>query len=233
MGTKKRLPRSGSVSKRPEAHPFLVLAALAITLEAVAAINGTIATGLERHLGSRATTVADHFIHLTLATAGVLSRTTRRPASGATGGVVLKALIREELLLACGEYELSATVAARQGFVLIHDGSLQNCYSVSQAIRDQGYRVSRHSDIDERRRENRNLIPRLGQRVYYSMASDFCIPVLAKMLLYKALRAWRTTLCTRRENAISRQHKRLIDTFQNVRHPVYCKVFPCILRGAM
>ena len=43
---------------------FLV-AVLTLGLEALAAVHGTIATGLEGHLGGAAAAVADHFVHLT------------------------------------------------------------------------------------------------------------------------------------------------------------------------
>jgi len=112
---------------RQPTRDSLVLAALTIALEALAAVNGTIATGLERHLCGGAATVADYFVHLTLATVGVLRGTARGTASGATTGLVLKALVGEKLLFAGGEYELCATVTAGQRFVLIHDGYLQNC----------------------------------------------------------------------------------------------------------
>jgi hypothetical protein len=78
-------------------------------------------------LRSSTATVADDFVHLTLATARILSGTTGSTASRATAGLVLKALVREELLLAGREHEFTATVATGQGFVLIHDGSLQKC----------------------------------------------------------------------------------------------------------
>jgi hypothetical protein len=103
---------------------FLV-AALTLGVEALAAVYGTIATGLERHLGGASATVADHFIHLTIAGAAgtaALGSATIGTAGRAAGGLVLKALFGEEGLLRARECEFSATLAAGQGFVLIHDG---------------------------------------------------------------------------------------------------------------
>lgn len=103
---------------------FLVTA-LTLGVEALAAVYGTITAGLERHLGGAAAAVADYFIHLTIAGvagAAALGSATVGTASRAAAGLVLKALFGEEGLLRAREYEFSATLAAGQGFVLIHDG---------------------------------------------------------------------------------------------------------------
>ena len=101
---------------------FLV-AVLTLGLEALAAVHGTIATGLEGHLGGAAAAVADHFVHLTgaIVVAAVLG-TTGSAASGAAGGLILEALLGEESLLGSGEVELGAAVTAGQGLILVHGG---------------------------------------------------------------------------------------------------------------
>ena len=98
---------------------FLVLV-LTVALEAIAAIYGTIATGLEGHLGGRAAAITNDFEHLTVTTVRVLAVAASATASGATAGLVLEALVSKELLFGRGEYELGTAIAASQGFVFKH-----------------------------------------------------------------------------------------------------------------
>ena len=91
---------------------------------AIAAVNGAITAGLEGNLRGSAATVADYFVHLTVAavaaTALSAAVTTGRAAGSATGGFVGEALFREELLLRSGEGEFGAAIAAGEGFVCVH-----------------------------------------------------------------------------------------------------------------
>ena len=93
--------------------------------EAIAAVHGTIATGLEGNLGGAAAAVADHFVHLTGSSVAAVLGTTSSAASGAAAGLVLEALLGEESLLGSRENEFVAAVTAGQSLVLIHGVFLQ------------------------------------------------------------------------------------------------------------
>ncbi len=99
-----------------------LIAALTVRIEALTAEYGTISAGLERNLSGTAAAIADHVIHLTLATVVVLAigLTTGCTASRATAGLVLEALVSIELLLGSGEYELVAALTAYQSLVFEH-----------------------------------------------------------------------------------------------------------------
>ena len=100
---------------------FLVAGLLTLGFKALAAVHGTIATGLEGHLGGAAATVANHFEHLALsATLAALAAAAICAASMATAGLILETLFREESLLGSRKYEFGATLAAGQSLVLIH-----------------------------------------------------------------------------------------------------------------
>jgi len=88
---------------------FLVLR-LTVTVEAITAINGAIAARLEGHLRGYAAAIANHFVHLPLTAAGVLRCTTSRAAGGATAGLILKAFVSKELLLAGREHEFLTAI---------------------------------------------------------------------------------------------------------------------------
>ena len=96
---------------------FLVLTVLG---EAIAAVHGLIATGLEGNLGGAAATIADHFEHLAFATVVVAIGTTSGAASGAAAGFVLEALFGVESLFRSGEGEFLTAFTASQSLVLIH-----------------------------------------------------------------------------------------------------------------
>ena len=116
----KKRPEGESVWIRPPAFPqFLQLEpALALGLEAGAAVDRAVTAGLERNLGRLAAAVADHVIHLTLATVGAaVGSAARRTASRATAGLVLEALVSIELLLRSGEHEFRAALAANHSLV--------------------------------------------------------------------------------------------------------------------
>lgn len=90
--------------------------------EAITAVDGTVTTGHEGHLGGVAALGTGHVVHLTgsgSSVAAVLSAT-GSTAGSAAGGLVLEALLDEEGLLGSGEHEFVATVTANKGFVLVH-----------------------------------------------------------------------------------------------------------------
>ena len=86
-------------------------------LEAGAAVDGTVIAGLERDLGGCAAICADCVKHLTLTVAGGLAVVS---AFLAANGLILEALLRVELLLACGENEFLAAILAYQCLVFEH-----------------------------------------------------------------------------------------------------------------
>ena len=93
---------------------------VAVGLEAGAAVDRTIALGLEGHLSGGAAAVADHFEVLALAAAVGVLGATGSTALVATGGIVLEALVSKELLLRGGEYEFLAAVTAYESLVFKH-----------------------------------------------------------------------------------------------------------------
>jgi hypothetical protein len=93
---------------------------VAVALEALAAVHGAVALGLEGHLGGAAAAIADHFVVLALGAAGILAVAASGAALMATGGVVLEALVRKELLLRRAEHKFLATVTAYQSLVFEH-----------------------------------------------------------------------------------------------------------------
>ena len=95
-----------------EKTDILLVLALAIPLETVAAVDRTVATGLERHLRGRSAAIADDFVHLAVTTVGVLAVAAGATASGAAARFILEALVSKELLLGRRENELGATIAA-------------------------------------------------------------------------------------------------------------------------
>ena len=76
--------------------------------EALAAVNGSVITGLEGNLSLAAAACAYSCEHFTLSSAVLLSVT----ASLAALGLVLEAALRIELLLTGGEHELLAALFA-------------------------------------------------------------------------------------------------------------------------
>lgn len=105
-----------------------LITALTLRLEACTAIYRAISTGLERNLSGLSATIADHVIHLTLATIGAtILLTTRRTASGATTGLILETLVSIELLLGSGENKFCAALTANQSLVLEHEKYPPNC----------------------------------------------------------------------------------------------------------
>jgi len=101
-------------------------------LEAIPAIDGLVAAGLERHFGRTAAAAAGRAEHLPLtaaaaaavealtAAAAAFGRFTRRTAVGASARLVLETLLSVELLLAGSEGELLAAVHARDELIGIH-----------------------------------------------------------------------------------------------------------------
>ena len=105
-------------AKQAETCSFLVL--VAVGLEAGAAVNRTIALGLEGYLGGGTAAVADYFEVLTLGTSGILAVTASSAALVAAGGIVLEALVSEELLLRSAEHEFLAAITAHKSLVFKH-----------------------------------------------------------------------------------------------------------------
>ena len=99
---------------------LLLLLLIAELGEALAAVHGPIPTGLEGHLRGAAAAVADHFIHLALATVAAVVGTTGSTAGGAAAGLILEALFGVESLFGSGEGEFLTAFTAGQRFVLIH-----------------------------------------------------------------------------------------------------------------
>lgn len=93
---------------------------LAHLVEAVAAVHGTVAAGLEGDLGGSAAVVANHVVHGAIGAVLAAGLATAGPASGAAAGLVLEALVGVELLLGSGENELAAAVPAGQSLVFEH-----------------------------------------------------------------------------------------------------------------
>src|SRR5258708_38491933 len=100
--------------------------------ETIAAIDGTVATRLERHPGRLAARGADRVEHLlaaahaaTATTAAASAATTaggllRGPARRATLGLVREPELRKALLLARRERERRTTIHTRQLLVAVH-----------------------------------------------------------------------------------------------------------------
>jgi hypothetical protein len=86
-------------------------------LEAGAAVDGAVVTGLERDLGGRAALCADRVIHFAIAGAGGL---TVCAAVLAADGLVLEAFFRIKLLFAGRKNEFLTAILAYQCFVLEH-----------------------------------------------------------------------------------------------------------------
>jgi len=95
----------------PATDKLLVLA-LAVTLEAVTAVNGAIAARLERYLRGGAASVTNDFVHLPFAAIGVLAVAPGTTARGAAAWLVLEALVGEKLLFGGRKDKFSATVTA-------------------------------------------------------------------------------------------------------------------------
>jgi hypothetical protein len=94
-------------------------------LEAVPAINRTVATRGERDLGVAAALGANGRIHLTLATlaisaAKVAALFAGGAASGTTARLVLESFFRIEFLFTCSELEINAAISTFQNFVFKH-----------------------------------------------------------------------------------------------------------------
>ena len=94
--------------------------------EAVAAVDGLVATRLEGNLRLLAAVGADRGEHLALRAGIAILRTERSTALRAAARLVLEALLRVESLLGSTEDEFLAAIAANEGFVLIHNRILLN-----------------------------------------------------------------------------------------------------------
>jgi hypothetical protein len=96
----------------------------------VAAVHGSLFSGLERYLRVFAARGADSGIHFPGLIAGAIIATRRTaallfpgcPAVSTTLGFIGKALISEELLLRSAESETHATICAFEGLVLVTHG---------------------------------------------------------------------------------------------------------------
>ena len=92
----------------------------AMCSEAIAAVHGLIAARLEGNLGLLAAISADRGEHLTLRAGIAVLRAEGGAALRAAARLVLEALLGVERLLGSAEDEFLVTVAANEGFVLIH-----------------------------------------------------------------------------------------------------------------
>ena len=88
-----------------------------VVLEAVAAVDGTVVSGLERDLGGRPALRADRVKHLTVVAACGFAACA---AVLAANGFVLESLLRVKLLLAGRKDEFLTAILAYQCFVLEH-----------------------------------------------------------------------------------------------------------------
>ena len=103
-----------------------VLLCVASCFEARAAINGSVAGGLECKLSLAAALRAGSDKVLALASLSVLLVA----ASLAALRLILEALFSVELLLTCCEYKLLAAISASEGYVLIDNLSIFYFYFV-------------------------------------------------------------------------------------------------------
>ena len=114
---------------------LILVAALTLRLEACAAVNRTVTAGLERHLSGLAAAIADHIVHLALATVGAtIGLTAGCTASRATAGLILEALVSIELLLGSGENEFCAALTAYQSLVFEHGKYPPKCICPSDVF---------------------------------------------------------------------------------------------------
>ena len=95
-----------------------------LPLEAVTAIDGLVAAGLEGNLGGTAASIAYGAVHLTGGASPVIASAAGIALVGAAGGaaarLVGEAFFREESLFRSGEGEFCAAVTAYQGLVGVH-----------------------------------------------------------------------------------------------------------------
>lgn len=87
--------------------------------EAVAAVDGLVAAGLEGNLARGAARSAGRIIHLPDVSA-ILLHFAGLTALGASRGLVLETALREEFLLSCCENEILTTVSAIQYLVFVN-----------------------------------------------------------------------------------------------------------------
>ena len=105
---------------------FQSIARGAMVREAVAAVDGLVATRLEGNLRLLAAVGADRGEHLALRTGIAVGGAERGTALRAAARLVLEALLGIESLLGSTEDEFLAAVTANEGFVLIHNRILLN-----------------------------------------------------------------------------------------------------------
>ena len=99
---------------------FQSIARGAMVREAVAAVDGLVATRLEGNLGLLAAVRADGGEHFTLRAGVAVGGAERSAALRATARLVLEALLGVELLFGSRENEFGAAFTAGQRLVLIH-----------------------------------------------------------------------------------------------------------------
>jgi len=125
------LSRRASVQLERHRSPVLTITRTR-ALEAIPAIHGLITARLKRHFGGLSALAASRLEHLAAATARRSAAAHKsaaarpalslagRAAFGTTVRLILKALAREELLLAGTKNKLAVTVDAAQCFISIH-----------------------------------------------------------------------------------------------------------------
>ena len=95
---------------RVSGRAFCVAQLSSSVCKAIAAVDGTVAAGLERDLAGSAALGADRIIHGALGTGG--NALTGSTAGSAALGLIFEAALRVEFLLAGGENELLAAILA-------------------------------------------------------------------------------------------------------------------------
>ena len=110
----KRIKKPEAMWLRAFRYDFLLAAHIG---KALAAINRTVLTGLERHSGLLAAIRANRRIHFTFPSGGVLAGVA---AGLAALGFIHKALRRVKLLLPGCEYKFLAAFLTDESLVLVH-----------------------------------------------------------------------------------------------------------------
>lgn len=98
---------------------IMAVGKLSLSGEAIAAIDRSVFSGLERHLGACAAGSTGSGEHLSAGGSSV-TILTGRTARFATGGFISETLLSKKILLAGSENKLFSTVSTGNVFVLVH-----------------------------------------------------------------------------------------------------------------
>ena len=91
---------------------ILLVAALALGVEALTAVYGPVSAGLERHLGGAAAAIANHFVHLARAAVPTVIITLVCPTGRTAAWFISEALLSKKGLFRSSKGEFGATIAA-------------------------------------------------------------------------------------------------------------------------